>query len=445
MDNRCYDFLNFYANFPEYCCTSSLGSTILLTLICVTILVLYGSFIKKSNRATIVIGFVLLVFILKVGLIFFNESYNFIHRKPAGNFVLWMSVLSDDIGLLNFLAKGIQKPFHLQLLLNHPVLQLFGYSRFNVLVMNSFITSLSAFFCYRKLRKYFNYYSAFWTLIVVSVYPAVINFSIFGLRDPIVYCLILVNIVYFFCFSFEKKLSYIFGIVFSLLLILLVRSELISFIIIPYLYLLSHYLIKFYLRHSKLNDKIFILCVNFIFLLIPGLIIGYFVYDFVIGQVGAKEISPIDMVDTYAVSRYNRHEGGSAILPPSIYHSLPWYGRWVLQSLGIIILPFPWLIKSVTTFLASIDSMFIIVLIVVYRRSFKKLRKSILFLTQPHVLLVFNSLFLTFVFSVLIMGVIVNNAGNAFRMRLSIFPYIGVVSALAFGYLSELRLANNVK
>ena len=439
MDNRCLDFPNFYADFPEYCCNAPLGATFLLILLCITILMLYGSFTKKYNRAVIVLSFVLFVFLIKIGLIFVNENFSFIQRKPAGNFVLWMSMLSDENGLLNFLSKGIQKPFHLQLLLNHPVLQVFGYSRLHTLTMNSFITSLTGLFCYKNLKKYFGHKPAFWALVFVSIYPAAINFSIFGLRDPVVYCLVLVNIVYFISFAFKKKLRFIFGIVLSLLLILLVRAELISFIIIPYVYLLSHYLIKFFKRHYRLNDKIFILSFNIIFLIIPGLVIGYVLYNFVTGQIGAKAISPIDIVDTYATNRYNRHEGGSAILPPNLYHSLPWYGRWGLQSLGIIILPFPWLIKSVTTFLASIDSLFIIILIILYKRTFKRIKKSVLFLSQPHVLVVFKAIFITFILSVLIMGIIVNNAGNAFRMRLSIFPYIGIVGALSLGISSKIK------
>ena len=176
--------------------------------------------------------------------------------------------------------------------------------------------------------------------------------------------------------------------------------------------------------------------------------VAYLAYGFVTANIGAVGVSPVEIVTTYASNRYDRELGigdGSHIVPANIYHAIPWYARWGLQSLGMIILPFPWLITSMPKVFAAVDSFFIILMIFGFWRLRKKYIVSGLINIGLRRERIFMALFLTFFTSVGVMGFIVNNAGNAFRMRMAIFPYIAIATALLLAAVIEYRQRNKNK
>jgi hypothetical protein len=136
-----------------------------------------------------------------------------------------------------------------------------------------------------------------------------------------------------------------------------------------------------------------------------------------------------DLVDDYATERYDRSvgangselagSGGSDILPPSIFKKLPLPARIGLQTIGMVVVPMPWLLTGASRMLAGADSAFIIFCIIFAFRA-RRIRPNM-------------ALLMGFAAGTLAMGLVVANGGNAFRMRLSTTPYVMVPAAIYLG------------
>ncbi len=416
----------YYDHFPKYGISDNPSLSIAYAIFIILIILSSSYFLRHKGTQQKFLLICVPVIIVKIALIFLNENFVILKPKNAGNFALWLYSLlkSGNLGAdyLYFTT------FLVQTLINYPFFEIFGASRLNLLLTNALITSIAAIIAFFNLKKIYGNKAGFRVLFALSVYPAAINFSFFGLRDPFIYAFVILNIVYLIKYlKEESSVGNLFVILISLIACLSLRPELITFISIPYLLIIIEKLRNFYVRQKEVESKFFIIVSSFIVFFIPLTVVVFFVYIFAIKQIGAIGVSPIEIITTYGEYRYNRSLGefgsGSHIVPPNIYYSLPWFGKWGLQTLGILILPFPWLINNLAKVLAFFDSIFILWFLVVFYKNKNLLKDKV---DQ----LLYSSLKYSFVAGLLIMGVIVNNAGNAFRMRMAIIPFVLIMGAI---------------
>lgn len=389
-------------------------------------------FSRKQTRLNILTVF-LINFLGRSSLIFVNESLEILPPREAGDMTLNLySSSSNNIQL-------IWHDFGIQTFLNLPGFILFGADRINLLLTNTFLGSLAGIFIFVYLYYCYTLKSAYIGLILISIYPAGITYSIFGLRDTPIYFF---TVIYISSFIFllknktKKNRWKIYNFIMlctSFLAIIVSRISLFPVALtIPFLYT-SRYL---YGNLKKIRNRatqglvlMFFICFNIGLLLGPGMEI----YSLALSGMGvSKTVAPWQLGEVYAEQRFARHAGeeggGSHILPPAIYNQTNAITRMPIQTIGLIWLPLPWLLTSPTRILAFIDSLVIMYcLSVVYK--YRKLPKT--WSTLDRILYWF--IFTAFVVAILGLGLIVSNAGNAFRMRLAVAPYLLIPTAIMLG------------
>jgi len=157
------------------------------------------------------------------------------------------------------------------------------------------------------------------------------------------------------------------------------------------------------------------------------------VYRFWLAEIGYSTwVSPLYVAQVYSELRFDRAVGmsfgsGTHVLPPELYVATPWFLRVPLQAAGMLVVPMPWLLTSASRLLAFADSVLLIacigtVLGAMRRREFDERFRQLAW----WMLAVF---FLT----VAALGVVISNGGNAFRMRIGLFPYVFIPLAVYLG------------
>lgn len=399
--------------------------------ICLVIIIIKN---KKNIEFLLPLFFVSLAF--RAILIFLNENLNIFASKLASNRSL--NIFLEWIGNQNFSFSIIDRPFFFQTLINTPGFYLFGPSRNNLLLTNAFIGAFTGIVVFAYLRHLFGQKIAKYGFILFSIYPAAINFSFSGLRDILIYFFIAINILSILGLSISNrrigKIILNFS-VFSLSFICIksLRYEILPIIIfLPALLLLN--------KSQIIRKKIKNVNVKFIFTASVGVIIivlicfsFFYVYNKATAKIGYKSlVSPKEIASNFAEARFKRpvekeFGAGSHILAPQIYLKTNFLIRSALQTLGMIIIPFPWLITDLTMFLALFDSIFVIFCLF---WTCKGVRSYFIEKIDRNIILF---LLLNFFFAILAMGLVVSNAGNAFRMRLSIMPYLLIGTSIYLG------------
>jgi len=207
-----------------------------------------------------------------------------------------------------------------------------------------------------------------------------------------------------------------------MVLLAFIRAELLSFAAIP---LVGGYLMFRY--GEKYRDMSIALVkrrarlVKFIFLILALSVVVPLGYNFTLSQINNVGLSPAEVVEVASAARLERaadgEGGGSNYGDFETYSSYPWWARWAIQSVGMIVSPFPWQVNSIPRALAFVDSIILVLLIfqLVFSKHVLGNRSSVSFW-----------FFITFLIGILIMGFIIINAGNAFRMRLAALPFLFV-------------------
>ncbi len=413
-----------------------LYSVTLYYLVSVIFLFLIAFFIRRKKERFVFFITCFFFLTLKFVFIIINENLGLFDTKLAGHATLVIHEKFSQRGIEIFLngKREIFFSFVPQFLLNYVQLEFFGANRYTLIFTNALLTTFAGIGAYLGFRKIFGFRIAFSALFFLNLYPAAINFSIFGLRDPIIYFALAINIVAFIRLMYGDWLKAPFFILITSIILFYSRPELVAFIFNPYFLLILINLLLFYKKIRSLSVKIFVTILIVVFFLLPILGSLYVGYRFVVSNIG-DVVSPTEILEIKAQSRYDRPSGsgmsGSNILPPNIYNILPWYARWIVQTIGIIIIPFPWLVTSISKVLAFGDSIFIMSFMALFIK-FHKRFKSLLNLN----LIIF---WFTFLISIVIMGMIIINAGNAFRMRLAIAPYLIIPVAIYIGMYFEQR------
>jgi len=409
--------------------------------------VLTALFVKTKTLQDFynIIIFFLISFVGRIFLIVANESLGFFKAKLAGNasLRLYRHFLDNP-------ANAISSKFFPQTLLNIPGFALFGADRTNMLFTNAFLGALAGIVAFAYLYRLYNIKVAYNGLFLTSFYPAAINFSIFGLRDLVIYFFSITYILSFISFVKNKKSSIILDMVvilFSLLMLFQLRkSSLLIIITLPIVYFI-------YQANKKTNkirdksDKQFVKIIVSILILIVLSVVGISVYRLTTAQIGGTgTVSPVEIAEQYGQSRYDRQfkggddgGGGSAILPPAVYRRTNAVTRIPLQSLGMIIIPFPWLLTNVSRLLAFVDSLFIMYSLY---WAFKAIKIKLLWQTSERIFLL--ALVAAFFVGIISFGMLVINAGNAFRMRVNIAPYLFVATSLVLDFFRNKKSKNQI-
>jgi hypothetical protein len=397
---------------------------------------------KHSQMAFVAIVF-LVNFVLRGYLLWLNEGLKIFDPKFAGE-------ISLDIYniYLNGIPGAINNTFVPQMLLNFLGFSMFAGNRVTIEITNSFYVALSGVIAYAYMYRLYGSKAAVYSMIGCYAYLGALNFSIFGLRDPILFFFSFLYILSFiFLIKCPKTALWVFNLAIflgSAVMILWSRPELLPTIgFFPGIYFLSLIFIRinrirrFSMRF--ISSALVIAVFASVFLLA-----GVYAYRIVLAQIGITTlVSPLEIAGTYADNRYERqfldqggsNGGGGAILPPGLYRALPPVFRVPVQTLGIIVLPFPWLINDVPKLLAFLDSIYVIIILYFTLRWLRKNKTN----AYPEARL----LLWTFMWGIVIMGTIVNNTGNAFRLRLSVLPYLIIAFAIASLVVSKVRQDNH--
>lgn len=393
----------------------------------------------------------LVAFGLRVLLVLVNETFGLLDPKLAGNAALHvyerLMTGTTGPGLLELAAR---ETFFVQAVVNVPGFALFGASRMNLLLTNAFLGAFTAVLAGVYLARLAPGRSWMWAFWLFALYPAAVNFSIFGLREPVVVLFVTTYVLAGSLALFSGKLSagsrLGHGMVAagSLLPLVSLRVELMPVLLVLPAWWLAAGLWSipdgFASRFETWASRL-LLTGAVLTVAVPA---GLGVYRVAISAVGVDRIvSPVEFVERYTTSRYFRAVevggteagtgAGSHIVPPELYASLPVPAAVALQVVGLVVLPLPWLLTDVMRWMAFGDSLVVMwCLWMVYRwgrRTGPAVRRRAV-----------KPLMICFLLGILGMGLVVVNAGNGFRMRLSIMPLLLAATAVSVQRWSLSRL-----
>jgi len=266
----------------------------MLYTILVCSLILFVSFLitKKSERVVYVF-LVSFFLIFKIVFIILNEKFAFFPPKIAGNYAL---LLYEQISNRGFMESLRWPTFIPQLLINYIPLELFGPSRIILLISNAVLTTFSGVVVYHSLRPTDGVRLAFVGLVLFNIFPAAFNFSLFGLRDPLIYFAITLMICSLYQLFVRSKKRSIITLLVASVLIIGSRPELISIVIWPPIFLILYNLSTRFYAMKKLNSRILVFSTYTLMIVLPAGVLCYFGYNYVVSKVGLS-VSPIDLIE----------------------------------------------------------------------------------------------------------------------------------------------------
>lgn len=377
-------------------------------------------------------------FMVRAVLIMLNEEWQFFEQKVAGELSLELyraHVLTGD-SWFEFLGHE----FAPQVLLNIPVWTLFGESRIALLMSNAMVGAIAGPMSAVLLLRDYHPSVSKRALLLVSLYPACLNFSVFGLRDPIIF----LGMIFLICgavriWADKVTLGNLFQMFLGTLLVLCSRPELAYVVIVVFMLPVMNGYVNL-MNASRRSKRAF---GSLMALTLPALACAALLVVAATGlaarNIGAKTINPSEIASKNAMERFERHDsatgGGSHMIPGALYQLLPWYLRVPVQTAGLIMLPFPWAVNSVSKLLAFGDSIY---LILVGMFAFVNVYYSNPISKSGFGRLTLFLLLIAFI-GFLGLAFVVSNFGNGFRMRFAVTPVI-----LLAGSICPLRVRINV-
>jgi hypothetical protein len=395
-------------------------------------------------------------FWFRAGLVILNNNLNFFVQKYASDFSI--GLMDQKGGLLAMFAGNnafsvgnlTSLKFFLEALINLPAVRIFEDSTVMLNFTNAFIGAVTGIVVFAYSRRMFNERIATFGLLIASLYPAALNFSFFALRDIIIYFFLLTNIFSFAWVMLRRDYRLLNWFIYfaSFFCCVLLRMTFTPFLAVLPGWFIFRWAWRQAMRESGYTRRIFFAMVTAAMLTVSGgaaLLAGYFL---VLHQVGITSlVTPDVLLQDYASQRAQRGTTGneyspaagtgaaSEYLPIALYNRIPWFARATVQIVGFIELPYPWQWTGVSRILALLDSVFVwIGMFWVW-----KLNRMLKLAWQrrgpplPDVLKQYNlptlhrlsiALMLAFVASWIGFGLLVSDAGNAFRMRVSVEPFL---------------------
>jgi hypothetical protein len=387
-----------------------------------------------------------------------NHVLNFFVQKYASDFSI--SLMDQPGGLWALFAGNkvfsvanvTAMKFFVESLINLPAVRLFEDSAVMLNYTNAFVGAVSGLVVFAYMRRLFNERIATYSLIIASVYPAALNFSFFALRDIIIYFFLLMNIFSFAWIILKKDHRLLNVMIYGLsfLCATILRVTFVVFILIPPGWFFLQALFRAAVNVPGIYRKLFfgmVAGVIVMFVSLFVLVAGYFV---VVHQVtGATTlVAPTVLFQDYAENRATRgtvnpsefspangQGAASLYLPIGMFEHLPFPIRVSLQLVAFIDIPLPWQLTGVSRILALFDTFFVVACIYWAVRMHLMIRKAAKGTGPPlpPLLAQFDArdlqrlsfaLLLAFVGSWFGFAVLVSDSGNAFRMRVSVEPFL---------------------
>lgn len=371
-------------------------------------------------------------YLLRIVLVIGNESFQWMEGKGADERSLDLFSLVHQSGWDSSAVWG--NSFFIQTLINYPGFAIFGPDRLVILITNAFFGALIAPIAYAYLKRFFGERPAGWGAMVFMFYPAAVNFSICGLRDILIFFFISVFLfsAYGLILRRESTLNRIFDfVVFSTTAFFLykLRPELAPIVGIYILMMVMVNFSRFAKRISNIDEKMFVVALILVIGVALLSVSGLQAYRISLQAVGvARAIDPGELMDTYTMNRFKRaagKEGGeSHISTIDEYQNMSLPKRFVLQTLGVLLVPWPSPINATVRVAAAFDSLLVLILLFTGLKTAVKGR-----FREQRILAKISTL--TFVSGVLAMGLVVTNSGNAFRMRLALIPLLIIAAAIS--------------
>ena len=388
----CYGFLLFLLGVVAYCAVYRTIHRRLLLACGALFLGRCGLFIANAT-----LGILPVKFANDFGL-FWVESHllNNPSVAPADSFVVQGLLIAPVYGLLN-------EPIFAAYAVNVAAYSIAGYAvgRFALLVAPPGKATL--------------------IFLAYNLFPAANYFVMFGLRDPV----ILAGTTMLFLglgryLIGHSRLSLNGEVLLGAAIMVVSRPEL-AVIFVPSIGLIGMSVAARKFRGSAAKRIRPALYMAAFLLLVPA---AYMAYLVAVSDVGFQQAGIETILEVYGEARYDRQFSDkdlsgdeSPIIPPDLYHRLSLPARIAMQTAGMVVLPFPWLIDRIPKALAFVDSLlFMYLLWRLFRaRKVREVRYGLL----------------VFAVALLGMGTTVSNFGNAFRMRMVLFPVLVVAVAFA--------------
>jgi hypothetical protein len=450
-----------------------------LTLYAATLAALGGalSYTAGTNRRESV-GLVLffeLSFWLRAAAVFANARFGVLPQKFAACFPLDM--INQQGGIWSFLwnsgahghkAVG-QVKFFLEALANLPGIFFFENSHKTLNLTNCLVGALAGLIAFAYMRRLFDRNTAVFAMVLASFYPAALNFSIFGLRDIFLYLFILVNIASLAWLMLKPGRQIVQLAVYcvSLASIAVLRSAFLPFILVLPLFLLAWALTR---RLARIRDGRKRAFLTGVAVVTAGLILVAN-YAIVLHHVGLDAFArPDRLLNDYVEARaargtpfakaYNTGHGAvsgcvsmtrtaqnaargvaSQYIPFGTYMRTPWVAREMVQIVGFVVIPLPWQFDRWSRALALIDSVFVAATVYAAWRAVGLVEPpAALRRRREDALRALNmGLLLSFLLGWLGYGLLVTDAGNAFRLRLTVEPFLLFGTSLYLSTLPWLR------
>jgi hypothetical protein len=403
-------------------------------LIPLSILFFAGIMFRARSFIGLAAGAYTFNYLLRVMAVLFNETAGIFAPKVQWRYGIG---IYEEYVLTGNYAGLILEPFGAQVLWNLPVWAFTDATRPSLLFSNAGASALAASLAAIMVRSVTSKRIAIAVMLIFSMYLGAFNFAMFGLRDPllalasgVLACTVLR--IGLGEFKAPEALAGITGAGFSLWL----RPE--QFFIVLFvlgLPITAYYLNLFRKRGDRRRNF-----ARAVFLSIPLLAAAggmVLVATLVAGKnVGVTTLNPVQIAEDNAEDRFNRHlnsdfGSGSNIVDAQTYQNMPVFVRIPVQIIGLVVLPFPWQIRGAEQMLAFADSLFLIALIIASVQFIRK-RQSI---DQGRWVII--SLLSTFAIGIAGMGFVVSNAGNGFRMRTAVAPFLMLAAGVSIGSRSS--------
>ena len=392
-------------------------STVLYACILGALVVVASGFFSRTRRERTFILFAApAAYILRVVLIYLNETFHLLQPKKAGDHTLDLYEFAAESGL----ESALTDTFFVQLLVNYPAFTLVGNIRPVHLLTNAAIGTLVAVVVFFYMTRIFCHRAGVISFGLFALYPTFLNFSIFGLRDII----ILFAITLFILASLrlrasnELKLTQWIWIFLSFCAIYSLRAELLIVIFLCLFPIVSIKKVGTFLYDRPLSRKIALSVA--VLLVLPLLVQGYRITAEEFGYRGY--VAPTQLVETYAEKRYMASTGpdggGSDILGPDQYATASTPYRVALQITGMFLIPLPHVVSELTHVISFLTSIFVLFCLFYVLKKIWGTFKSGASIPIPY------QYALIFIVSLVLMGLIVSNSGNAFRLRMPILALL---------------------
>jgi hypothetical protein len=433
----------------------------------------YGAGTARRERIGLVLFFEL-SFWLRAIAAFINERLGIFPQKFAACFPLDM--INREGGLVGFFQNfdpgnrrvTDQLKFVLEAAANIPGIAFFENSNIILNLTNCLVGAAAGLVVFAYMRRLFDRNTAIFALLLVSFFPAAFNFSLFGLRDIFLYLLVLTNIasLAWLLLRPDRRALQIAIYLVTVLALGLLRSAFLPFILVMPAFLLTRAAWRLF-RTVQSRGKQIALAGTAAMTILLALTGSYMV---VLNHVGISGFVPPDQLFNHYVEAraargtpfakayahgaistcrsMNRKTQNAArgvasqYIPFALYRHTPWVLREALQLIGFIVIPLPWQLDRLSRALALFDTIFVIAtMVAAWRVRRSPAPPSVTARRREDILREFLlGLLLSFAVGWLGYGLLVTDSGNAFRLRLSIEPFLLFGTSL---YLAAWPWAND--